>query len=195
MCFQCFFPFALWHPLRLLSCWLSDCPECLIPDNLPLHPPSFPSSVSSPLRGSLLLSSFLRRQESSSLPVTANATPKRSLPICIPEKDTPLLNCCQRITGALFKPFAELLPKQSPVSGPIPSQTPPHQDSMSVMFTVSLCSYMPTLAIQRLTMNHPCALCARIQCYPTCITRVLPKKSKRRAKFNENHQSPYLSHF
>ena len=70
-------------------------------------------------------SSFPRRRESSSLPVTANATPKRSLPVHILEKDTPLLNCCQRKTGALFKPFAELLPRQSPVSGLIPSQTPP----------------------------------------------------------------------
>ena len=63
---------------------------------------------------------------STSLPVTANATPKRSLPIHIPEKDTPLLNCCQRISGALFKPFAELLPKHRPIPGLIPAQTPPH---------------------------------------------------------------------
>ena len=63
---------------------------------------------------------------STSLPVTANTTPKRSLPIHIPEKDTPLINCCQRISGALFKPFAELLPKHRPIPGLIPSQTPPH---------------------------------------------------------------------
>ena len=63
---------------------------------------------------------------STSLPVTANATPKRSLPIHIPEKDTPLPNCCQRKTRALFKPFSELLPKHRPIPGLIPSQTPPH---------------------------------------------------------------------
>ena len=144
-CFQCFVPFALWHPLHLRPKGSSDCPECLVPDNLPLQPPSFPSSVSSPLRGSLFLSlplcslSLGERARacpelavgsgvtpSTSLPVTANATPKRSLPIHIPEKDTPLLNCCQRKTRALFKPFSELLPRQRPIPDLIPSQTPPH---------------------------------------------------------------------
>ena len=140
-CFQCFVPFALWHPLHLRPKGSSDCLECLVPDNLPLHPPSSPPPFPPPLRGSLYLlvpSPSMGKvracpelavgsgvNPSTSLPVTANATPKRSLPIHIPEKDTPLLNCCQRISGALFKPFTELLPKHRPISGLIPSQTPP----------------------------------------------------------------------
>ena len=126
---------------------------------------------------------------SSSLPVTANATPKRSLPIHILEKDTPLINCCQRKTGALFKPFAEPLPKQSPVSwpNPVPRHLLIFRSSISPL-TGGLTVYplslgdMPTLSASKTTpplslpYNHSCALCARIQCYPNLYYESITKK-------------------
>ena len=145
---------------------------------------------------------------SSSLPVTANATPKRSLPIHILEKDTPLLNCCQRKTSALFKPFAEPLPKQSPVSNLIPSQTPPHLHiyplSLTGAFPLSPLSRGEAFLLSPLPQgegqgegkivptaisanNKPCAFAHEPNPTPTCITGVL-RKNRLSSQYQTQHR-------